>query len=1387
VIPVRFVERVPADPNDLDDDNDGLLDTAETTNPGPPPSANSDTWTQAQVHDEWALGQTGPLQPDSDLDGLPDGLELGYRVPGDPAETDTADDTNGDGTLNFVADRDPPYYNTLDNLGNVPEVTNASIGGNRRDRVAGTTTDPNNPDSDYDGIPDGIEDANRNGWVDGDGEALPPSFNPWLGRDWPNGEMDAGETWLETDPNNPDSDGDGIRDGDEDANRDGMIAGDTNGDRVLDSGETWTETNPLDADTDGDGLPDGWETFHGLDPLDPTGPNGAAGNPDGDTLGNGDPYTNLLEFQNGTHPLEADLANSGPNGDAITIGPGPMIGMVNGQAYYEEFRDWNKDDLIVLDEYEGDGPNNRSGDLFIAGDGFDSSRDLVAFYARDGGVALDKFYFRVDMHDLRAFAEESGLDIYVVINVGNPGSGEKTLPDEVDTITDLGWQVVVAVYDSNNGNVYVDTDPNNNTTSFGQSFTGVDVRDRSHPAGFEGAYFNSDLDAIEFAIARSALTDAGWNGLDGAQFSYQVFTTKDGTQNDGTGAGDLGGRSDIRDSIYDDNVAEDYWRDQGNLQNKLTTGFGVNGFNDIGKCASVAMLVHGNQPIRPGADTQALINDGQGAGYHRTPLVHDIFDSTVNLHITPTLASAIEWAATDPATPDLWRLGSTANGPRFNDWIASLMATNTVELLGSTTSDHMLPYFPHAYHVDNVGFATDTLTAEVDALGYSHTFIDQFRHVLKWFGRTSALTQGGYRVNRVENTDCFVINDFASEFLFETDDNGLSFALRNIVAKRARSGTQDQLLTLFKAWEEFGDVAKADAYDEAVRWLANRPWIDLVSLDDIAAAPNWGEIDRGSGLGLPKVAQDWIDHATDENYDNWYFGSFNAPEEEGLFNRLFESRPGAFVPDTWGLIGSTGLVDHAWNDLQSISHPDVRELARATLHASVFQTAFHTQANGDLSKFSTGDYINPDADPEVLAPFALRAHAQTRMTSLFRAVDQWAANPPAAPAGNSADLDRDGFPEWTLANENLFAIFEENGGRMIAAFMRDPTNNIMQVVGNLAGYDGDITEQEGIQNVNAGATDAHRTSGFKDWYAAGPNSSHVNGTYQGASVANGLRLSGVGSPVVKTITLADNTSRVFEVAYVVDPAVNRLYVRHGLSLDLRTLLTDGQAHLTPVVQTGNVVTVRSLLAGREVNAILTLGSGTIYESAATDDDNLFATVPMRNQAQTEQIEISGAGSFDYTLAFEPKSLPTVVVPPNPDPDGDGIPTMFENTLPFLDPNNPADALLDQDGDLFTNLDEYIAGTNLDDANEFPVITDLNTDGTGSVLYFPTKPGRQYTVWYKNHTIMNPPADWNIMNTAPLAGTGGIVSILDDGTMTTPAPNAPSLFRRFYRVTINLAP
>jgi hypothetical protein len=82
------------------------------------------------------------------------------------------------------------------------------------------------------------------------------------------------ETVLGTDPNNPDSDGDGLKDGDEvliyttdPRNRD------SDGDILSDFDEVTTyKTNPSLADTDSDGIGDGLEVAQGTDPLVPNPP-----------------------------------------------------------------------------------------------------------------------------------------------------------------------------------------------------------------------------------------------------------------------------------------------------------------------------------------------------------------------------------------------------------------------------------------------------------------------------------------------------------------------------------------------------------------------------------------------------------------------------------------------------------------------------------------------------------------------------------------------------------------------------------------------------------------------------------------------------------------------------------------------------------------------------------------------------------------------------------------------------------------------------------------------------------------------------------------------------------------------------------------------------------
>lgn len=123
-------------------------------------------------------------------------------------------------------------------------------------------TDPNDPDTDGDGLQDGAE-VNEYGTdplnsdTDGDGLTDGEEVNSY-----------------NTDPKNNDSDGDGLTDGEEineyhtnpnadDSDGDGL----TDGEEVMEYG-----TDPADPDTDGDGISDGEEIERGTDPNDPNDP-----------------------------------------------------------------------------------------------------------------------------------------------------------------------------------------------------------------------------------------------------------------------------------------------------------------------------------------------------------------------------------------------------------------------------------------------------------------------------------------------------------------------------------------------------------------------------------------------------------------------------------------------------------------------------------------------------------------------------------------------------------------------------------------------------------------------------------------------------------------------------------------------------------------------------------------------------------------------------------------------------------------------------------------------------------------------------------------------------------------------------------------------------------
>ena len=109
--------------------------------------------------------------------------------------------------------------------------------------------------------------------TDGDGtpnayEYLVSGSNPQNADSDGDGLNDSREISLGTNPLNPDTDGDGISDSEEVALGTDPTNADTDGDGLFDDEEIELGTDPCDSDTDHDGIPDGEEIVHETNPRD---------------------------------------------------------------------------------------------------------------------------------------------------------------------------------------------------------------------------------------------------------------------------------------------------------------------------------------------------------------------------------------------------------------------------------------------------------------------------------------------------------------------------------------------------------------------------------------------------------------------------------------------------------------------------------------------------------------------------------------------------------------------------------------------------------------------------------------------------------------------------------------------------------------------------------------------------------------------------------------------------------------------------------------------------------------------------------------------------------------------------------------------------------------
>jgi hypothetical protein len=206
---------------------------------------------------------------------------------------------------------------------------------------------------------------------------------------------------------------------------------------------------------------------------------------------------------------------------------------------------------------------------------------------------------------------------------------------------------------------------------------------------------------------------------------------------------------------------------------------------------------------------------------------------------------------------------------------------------------------------------------------------------------------------------------------------------------------------------------------------------------------------------------------------------------------------------------------------------------------------------------------------------------------------------------------------------------------------------------------------------------------------------------------------------------------------------------NGVNLQLEyvsgSVLRDGSARV--VARVKNLSAPESpvtLLRLQQQDATTTLAEVNVSQLAPGDSVEIPLDLPAGSQPE---------GSLAYQLTVDAEALSGDIDPTNNevrfslnlwiDEDGDGIPHAWEEFNGMSD-TDPADALLDRDGDGFTNRQEYLAGTNPRDANSVLKIGEIalqsTADGLCTLVSWASVAGRTYKL-ERSYDMVN----WELLN------------------------------------------
>jgi len=217
---------------------------------------------------------------------------------------------------------------------------------------------------------------------------------------------------------------------------------------------------------------------------------------------------------------------------------------------------------------------------------------------------------------------------------------------------------------------------------------------------------------------------------------------------------------------------------------------------------------------------------------------------------------------------------------------------------------------------------------------------------------------------------------------------------------------------------------------------------------------------------------------------------------------------------------------------------------------------------------------------------------------------------------------------------------------------------------------------------------------------------------------------------------------------------------------MRVLITPAfvQTPLPQTVVAGGTVTLSATYTGNPppFTNEWRLGSTPLYTYVTPDYSSFFTfTAPTNPGVQQYRFVIKSASSPLIGVSHPLVSI-TIIA----DSDLDGLPDTWENT--HFGSDIGGDPAIDSDGDTMTNREEYIAGTNPQDAASYLQINEVGA-GQSATISFQALSNKTYSVDYRDDLAS--PA-WTKLADVVAVNSNRTATVID------PAPSDT----RFYRLS-----